>query len=66
MTVHRVARQRGRVGGRRRRMTNGKRESARALLAGEMPPREVAHRLGVSAPTLYRWLSSGARESAGA
>jgi hypothetical protein len=47
-------------------MTNGKRESARARLAGGMPPREGAHHLGVSAPTLCRWLPVGARESAGA
>lgn len=47
-------------------MTNGKRESARALLAGGMPLREVARNLEDSAPTLYRWLSAGARESAGA
>jgi DNA invertase Pin-like site-specific DNA recombinase len=57
-----AARQRGRVGGRRRRMTPGKLESARALLAGGMPPKEVAHNLGVSVPTLYRWLPAGARE----
>ncbi len=59
MTVHVVARQRGRVGGRRRQMTNGKRESARALLAGGMPPREVAHHLGVSAPTLVPLAAGG-------
>jgi transposase len=47
-------------------MTNGQRESARALLAGGMPPREGAHHLGVSAPTLYRWLPAGERERAGA
>jgi DNA invertase Pin-like site-specific DNA recombinase len=66
MTVHGVARQRGWVGGRRRQMTNGKRESARALLDGGMPPREVARNLGDSAPTLYRWLPAGERERAGA
>lgn len=58
-----AARQRGRVGGRRRRMTPSKVELARALLAGGMPPREVAHHLGVSAPTLYRWLPAGARDA---
>jgi DNA invertase Pin-like site-specific DNA recombinase len=56
-----AARQRGRVGGRRRRMTDGKLESARRLLDGGMPPREVAHNLGVSVPTLYRWLPAGER-----
>jgi Helix-turn-helix domain of resolvase len=33
-------------------------ESARQLLAGGMPPRDVARNLAVSVPTLYRWLPS--------
>lgn len=56
-----AARQRGRVGGRRRIMTGSKIESARQLLASGMPPREVAQNLGVSIPTLYRWLPAGQR-----
>jgi DNA invertase Pin-like site-specific DNA recombinase len=51
-----AARTRGRVGGRRRRMTPGKVESARNLLKGGMAPRDVAQNLGVSIPTLYRWV----------
>ncbi len=51
-----AARQRGRVGGRKRRMTPGKVESARKLLKGGMVPRDVAQSLGVSIPTLYRWV----------
>ena len=51
-----AARRRGRVGGRRRRMTPGKVESARKLLKSGMPPRDVAQSLGVSIPTLYRWV----------
>jgi DNA invertase Pin-like site-specific DNA recombinase len=51
-----VARRRGRVSGRKRRMTPGKVESARKLLSSGMAPREVAGNLGVSIPTLYRWL----------
>ena len=51
-----VARQLGRKGGRKRKMTNSKIESARKLLASGMPPRDVAKNLGVSVPTLYRWI----------
>lgn len=56
-----AARKRGRVGGRKRRMTPGKVESARQLLASGMPPQEVAQNLGVSIPTLYRWVPGGSR-----
>jgi DNA invertase Pin-like site-specific DNA recombinase len=56
-----AARRRGRVGGRKRRMTPGKVESARKLLRGEMAPREIAQNLGVSIPTLYRWLPASSR-----
>lgn len=59
-----AARNRGRVGGRRRIMTGSKIESARQLLASGMPPREVAQNLGVSIPTLYRWLPAGQRTTA--
>jgi DNA invertase Pin-like site-specific DNA recombinase len=51
-----VARSLGRVGGRKRRMTDSKIESAKKLLASGVPPREVAKNLGVSVPTLYRWV----------
>jgi len=54
-----AARRRGRVGGRKRLMTSGKVESARQLLASGMPPKEVAQNLGVSVPTLYRWVPAG-------
>jgi DNA invertase Pin-like site-specific DNA recombinase len=37
-----AARRRGQVGGRKRRMTPGKVESARKLLRGGMAPREIA------------------------
>ena len=56
-----AARRRGRVGGRKRRMTPGKVESARKLLRSGMAPREVAQNLGVSIPTLYRWLPASSR-----
>ncbi|EKE09696.1 MAG: recombinase [uncultured bacterium] len=51
-----AAKLRGRVGGRKRRMTPSKIDSAKQLLANGMPPKEVANNLGVSIPTLYRWI----------
>ena len=56
-----VARQLGRKGGRKRRMTDSKIESAKKLLANGMPPRDVAKNLGVSVPTLYRWIPASSR-----
>jgi DNA invertase Pin-like site-specific DNA recombinase len=47
-----AARCQGRIGGRKRRMTDGKVQAARKLLASGTPPQEVAHSLGVSVPTL--------------
>ena len=51
-----VARQLGRKGGRRREMTDSKIKSAKKLLASGVPARDVASNLGISAPTLYRWI----------
>ena len=51
-----VARQLGRMGGRKRQMTESKIKSAKKLLASGVPARDVASNLGVSIPTLYRWL----------
>lgn len=51
-----IARQLGRKGGRKRQMTDSKIESAKKLLANGIPPRDVAQNLGVSVPTLYRWV----------
>lgn len=56
-----AARKRGRMVGRKRRMTPGKIESAQQQLGGGMPPREVAKNLGVSIPTLYRWVPASSR-----
>ena len=39
-------------------MTDSKIKSAKKLLASGVPPRDVAGNLGVSIPTLYRWISS--------
>lgn len=55
-----VARQLGRKGGRKRQMTDSKIESAKKLLANGIPPRDVAKNLGVSIPTLYRWIPAAA------
>ena len=56
-----VARQLGRKGGRKPKMTESKIESARKLLASGMPARDVAQNLSVSVPTLYRWLPASAQ-----
>jgi DNA invertase Pin-like site-specific DNA recombinase len=51
-----AARQLGRKGGRKRQMTDSKIQSAKKLLTSGVPPRDVAKNLGVSLPTLYRWI----------
>jgi DNA invertase Pin-like site-specific DNA recombinase len=51
-----AARRRGKVGGRKRVMTESKVESARKLLSTGSCPKDVANNLGVSIPTLYRWV----------
>ena len=51
-----AARQLGRTGGRKPKMTVSKIESAKKLLASGVPPKDVAKNLGVSVPTLYRWI----------
>jgi DNA invertase Pin-like site-specific DNA recombinase len=51
-----VARQLGRKGGRKPKMTASKIESAKKLLSSGVPPKDVAKNLGVSIPTLYRWV----------
>jgi len=56
-----VARRNGRIGGRKPKMTASKLESARKLLAGGIPPKEVAKNLGISIPTLYRHCPAGER-----
>ncbi len=51
-----VARQLGRTGGRKRLMTESKVKAAKKLLGSGVPARDVAANLGISVPTLYRWL----------
>ena len=51
-----IARQQGRVSGRKRLMTEKKVEAAKLLLAKGMAAKEVAKTMGVSIPTFYRWI----------
>ena len=51
-----IARQLGRKGGRKPKMTGSKIASAKKLLASGLPPKDVAKVIGVSVPTLYRWI----------
>ncbi len=51
-----VARKLGRVGGRKRIMTDSKLLSAKKLLNSGAHPKDVAKDLGVSIATLYRWI----------
>lgn len=60
----RAAREKGRVGGRPKKMTDDKANAARELLANGMPVRDAAAAVGVSVPTLYRWLPGASRSSA--
>jgi len=60
-----AARKRGIVGGLKRTMTDSKLESAKRLLADGVPPKDVAQDLGVSVPTLYRWLPASDRATNG-
>jgi DNA invertase Pin-like site-specific DNA recombinase len=51
-----VAKQQGRTGGRKRLMTDSKITAAKQLLASGAAPTDVARDLGVSVPTLNRWV----------
>jgi len=51
-----AARAQGRIGGRKRKMTKSKLESAQKLLASGVLPKDVARDLAISIPTLYRWI----------
>lgn len=51
-----AAKKYGRTGGRKRKMSDSKLDSAKRLLASGRPRKEVAVNLGISIPTLYRWL----------
>lgn len=51
-----AAKAKGKLGGRKRTMTKSKLKSAKKLLTAGIPAKEVAKNLGVSVPTLYRWI----------
>ena len=42
-------------------MTDSKIAPAKTLLASGVPPRDVAKNLGVSVPTLYRWIPASSQ-----
>lgn len=56
-----AARQKGRIGGRKRSMTDSKIEAAKKLFKAGALPKDIARNLGVSVPTLYRWLPASSR-----
>ena len=56
-----IARQLGRKGGRKRLMTDSKVDAAKTLLASGVPPRDIAKNLGISVPTLYRWIPASVK-----
>lgn len=56
-----AARKRGRIGGRKPKMTPSKIKSAKQLLANGVPAKEVAENLNVSIATLYRWIPASTR-----
>ena len=58
-----TARRLGRIGGRKRQMTDSKIASAKKLLSNNVSPRDVAKDLGVSIATLYRWIPAASTNS---
>jgi len=52
----------GRIGGRRPKMTPSKLQAAQQLLDSGVPPKDVAANLGISVPTLYRWIPANPKE----
>lgn len=51
-----IAKKKGKIGGRKRVMTDSKLASAKRLLETGVSPKDVAKDLGVSIATLYRWI----------
>lgn len=56
-----AAKSKGRVGGRPRQMTDDKISAVRELLASGTAVKDAAAAVGVSVPTLYRWLPGATR-----
>ncbi len=61
MSGLKAAKAKGRVGGRPRSMTDDKLRAARQLLDEGSPVKDAAAAVGVSIPTLYRWLPGASR-----
>lgn len=59
-----TAKAQGRVGGRKLKMTPSKLKAAKKLLQSGAAPKDVAADLGISIPTLYRWIPAHTRNSA--
>ncbi len=59
-----AAKAQGRVGGRKLKMTPSKLSAAQKLLEGGAAPKDVAADLGISLPTLYRWIPAHSLNSA--
>lgn len=57
-----AAKAKGRIGGRKRKMTQSKIESAKQLLSSGSLPKDVAQNLGISVPTLYRWIPASTNQ----
>jgi len=55
-----IARQLGRKGSRKPKMSDSKIELVNKLLVSGVPPKDVAKNLDVSVPTLYRWAPASA------
>ncbi|TLT00448.1 recombinase family protein [Aliarcobacter cibarius] len=51
-----AAKKLGRIGGRKRKMTDSKLANAKKLLESGALPKDVAKDLGISLATLYRWI----------
>lgn len=51
-----AARLQGRIGGRKRKLVDSKLDSAKKLLAAGVHYKDVCKNLGISVPTLYRWI----------
>ncbi|GAB5447938.1 recombinase family protein [Gymnodinialimonas sp.] len=61
MTGLKAAKAKGRIGGRPRQMTEDKIAAVRELLAQGTPVKDAAAAVGVSVPTLYRWVPGASR-----
>lgn len=57
-----AARKLGRIGGRKRVMTDSKIKAARKLLTSGHAPKDVAKDLGISVATLYRWVPANSMD----